>query len=609
MSMSPGVRHVITSAAVLGLVLGLLEGALLIGFQRGDLLGWRVARVPVWYEILAIAPVVDALLFAFVAVGALAVGALASRIGRPIRADALALAACSVLFWFDLFTVPGRLRTYGVVFLSVGLTAALMRSTRAETGLASRSARRLLPWMAGLAATVIVVILTWPVVARSRSDARLSPAATGSPNVLIVVLDTVRADHTSLEGYARQTTPFLQRLAGDGTVFDRAYSTSSWTLPAHASLLTGKLPRDHGAIRDRLPPGNPMISKVLMDRGYRTRALSANLEWFTRSHGFGPGFSQFSDFFQSPADMAGRTIYGRLFDDYIAPPLGLPPLLQRMTAAEINRSALQWIDANSAGPFFMVLNYFDAHGPYEPPQPFRRQFSASQNPGGLLRDSMLRHPPHLTAEQLQGEIDAYDGGIAYLDRQLETLIGGLRARAALDHTLLIVLADHGESFGEHGLFTHRSALYDELVRVPLLMRWPGVVPAGRRLETPVSIADIAATVLDLLPPGPPSQVPGESLAALWAEPASDSRRSYPVQELARMPFDEFNWVPAFSGAMRAVTTTRWHYIEHERLGAELYDLEHDPGELTNVIATPEGAAVAAELAIYVRTPPSRMARR
>lgn len=598
------IRRVATVATVMGLIAGLGEGASLLLLQQADLLGWRIGRVPVWTEILAIAPVVDLALFLVAAAGVTLLARMATRFGWHLDTESAVVGVCGALLWFDWLTLLGRLRLYAVVPLAAGLATLTVRAWQRD---AVRS-RQVVAF--ALPVCLAAALLTWggtygrAWLSERQAIGALPALPAGTPNVLVVVLDTVRADHVSAYGYRRPTTPTIDRLAAEGTLFERAYSTSSWTLPAHGSLMTGLRPRDHGATDARLSDRPTTIAATLSTAGYRTAAFSANLDWFTRRHGFARGFMTFGDFFQSPHDMIGRTIYGRMYDEFAADRLGIAPLLTRVPATDINRDALSWLDRHAgSAPFFLVLNYFDAHGPYEPPQPFRRQFSATGNPGGLLRDLTLRQRPTLTPAQLQGEIDAYDGAIAYLDRQIERLLQDLEARHLKDNTLIIVTSDHGESFGEHDLFTHRTALYADLIHVPLVLRWPGHVPAGTRVTAPVSLTDIPATLTDLAAVRAAPEMPGQSLASTWRAPDTASSRPYPVQELARMPFDEFNWVPAFKGAMWSVVAGNWHYIEHETLGAELYDIVQDPAERTNLLTTAEGAAAAPSLAQFLRRTP------
>lgn len=589
-------------AAAIGLITGLVEGAALLSLQHAGWLGWRIARVPIWTEILVISPVVDVLLFLSLAAIIVLAARVAARVGWGWDDEMVVVLLCSFLMWFDWLSLLGRLRLFAVVALATGLASLTFRVNRRSPAALSTLARTVLPWC--VAATALAGAATYGRAWLTERTilARLPQAAPAAPNVLVIVLDTVRADHLSSYGYPRPTTPFLDHLAAEGVLFDEAYSTSSWTLPAHGSLLTGLLPHEHGGTTERLGADSLMISEVLTAHGYKSAAFSANLDWFTRRSGFARGFATFADFFQSSGDMAGRTLFGRMFDEFVAERADIRPLRSRVLAADINRSALGWLDAHpSPAPFFLVLNYFDAHGPYEPPQPFRRQFSTVPNPGGLLRDQTLRQRPRLTPAQVQSEVDAYDGAIAYLDAQVRTLVAELERRGLLDKTIVIVASDHGESFGEHGLFTHRTALYRELIRVPLILRWPGHVPAGTRVQAPVSLADVPATLVDLLRISPATEMPGLSFVPTWGSPAAAIDRPNPVQELARMPFDEFNWVPAYHGAMQSVVTPTWHYIAHEALGPELYDIARDPQELASLMTSPAGPKIAGQLAEYLRT--------
>jgi len=595
-------RRILGTAAALGLLTGLVEGAALLALQQADLLGWRIGRIAVWTEILSIAPLANLCLFVAVAGLLVLSGRALARFGLPVDVGLLSFAVCVFLMWFDWLMLLGRLRMYAVVPLALGLASVTLRAYRSRLADDSRLPRGVLGALASLTAIAWLGSYGWSWAREEILVARLPEARPEAPNVLIVVLDTVRADHLSAYGYHRMTSPTIDRLAAGGILFERAYSTSSWTLPAHASLLTGLVPHDHGATTTRLGPESPTLPELLSSRGYRTAAFSANAMWFTRGHGFGRGFVTFGDLFQTPGDMVGRTLYGRMFDEYIAPSVHLPPLLGRTTAVEINRAALSWLDSGTSSvPFLLVLNYFDAHGPYEPPQPFRRQFSAGPNPGGLLRSETLQQRPRLTREQLQSEIDAYDGGIAYLDDQLRQLGDELEERHLADDTITIVTSDHGESFGEHDLYTHRSALYLDLIHVPLVLQWPGRLPGGRRVDATVSIADLPSTVADLLDLPTPSSNWAPSLVPVLTDPLAPDARPYPVQELAQMPFDEFNWVPAYRGAMRSIVTPRWHYIEHDTMGAELYDVAADPTERVNLIDTPEGTVVARDLSFELRS--------
>src|SRR5690606_35418120 len=200
-------------------------------------------------------------------------------------------------------------------------------------------------------------------------------------------------------------------------VFLNALSTSPYTGPSHASLLTGRYPRDHGfQWIERRPTYDgryTTIAEVLRDRGYRTGAVSANRFWFTREQGLQRGFTHFEDYFHTPGDMAVRTALGRKFDELVLKRI-LKDYPWRRRAPDVNRALIEWLEAAPGRPFFAIINYFDVHDPYVPPQPYRSKFSALEEPGGIINSYQGRYHPALTAAQVQAEIDAYDGAIAYV---------------------------------------------------------------------------------------------------------------------------------------------------------------------------------------------------
>ncbi len=337
--------------------------------------------------------------------------------------------------------------------------------------------------------------------------------------------------------------------------------------------------------------------------GFRTGAFSANTVFFSRWMGFGPGFLHFEDVFGSPADMAARTLYGRKFYQFVLERLGYEDIPGRKHARNVNRSLLRWLDANRARPFFCFVNYFDAHDPYLPPEPYRSKFSNRKSPGGALNSFILRLDLE-RPDQLQGEIDAYDGAIAYLDDEIGRLLAALEERGLAGNTLVAIVSDHGESFGEHGLLLHRNALYLEVVRVPLLIIWPGHLPQGAKVVAPVSIASLPSTILDLLGDAGQTAFPGPSLASLWKEAAPPAAWPYPLAELAQFRFGRVRKNPAYSGAMKSLITPQWQWIRHERLGTSLYDWPHDSREENDLAGTPQGHAVTQSLQKCIEANPA-----
>jgi arylsulfatase A-like enzyme len=417
----------------------------------------------------------------------------------------------------------------------------------------------------------------------------------------VLIVDTLRADHLSSYGYGRPTSPTLDRLAREGVLFENAFSTSSYTLPSHASLLTGLYPFQHGVEwqTSKHPAALPLsnLPETLQTLGYRTGAFSANTFWFSREHGFGRGFHHFDEYFHSVEDAFMRTAYGRIVTRGLLQRIGTPDIPARRRAASINSALLSWIKRDRDAPFFVVANYMDVHDPYLPPQPYRSAFSAGPEPPGGILHWELNIPNRLSPEELQGEIDAYDGGIAYVDSQIGALVSLLEARNTDRDLLLIVTSDHGDEFYEHGGFLHGTHLYREVVHVPLIIWQPGRVPAKVRIETPVTNASVAATILRELgidwhaAAAPPLQ-------PLWQAPGPHDWPAA-LAELSHRPWTR-EGAPVRDGSLRALVKGTFHYIEHDARKPELYDWSVDPREAVNLATRPEMLRFLEDLGGHVR---------
>jgi len=541
-----------------------------------------------------------------------ALGALAWLASGRMRGRGRVAAIFALLAGTAAYGLGRAMGTYApqweaiVSAAGIAVMAAILGARRA--GAAMRVVRRSLPWMAGAAIACVVAIPVWGMWSAHAALEELPAISRQAPNVLLVIVDTLRADHLSAYGYQRDTSPNIEQVARAGTLFDAAISASSWTLPSHATMMTGVYPHAHGVVRDgkQLAPRSLTLASVLAEAGYRTAAFSANTYFFTRRYGFGQGFVHFGDFFLSPTDALNQlalvsNFYGELNR------LGWREnLLGRQTAGDINRAALHWI-LSGKRPFFVTLNYLDAHDPYVPPQPYRQMFSNRRDPGGEINIG-VNLLPHLSPAQIHEEMDAYDGGIRYVDTQIGNLLAALAAQGLLRNTLVIITSDHGEAFGEHGLIAHANALYFPLIHVPLIFRWPGHVPAGVRLPQPVSTKDIGATVLDLVgQSGPP--FPGRTLADLWEKQADARSWPAPVSELAETHFDpDF---PDYYGPLECIVSSTMEYIIDPREGALLYDWKTDPEETVDLIHDPRYQEAASELALDLKyathAPPGREA--
>jgi arylsulfatase A-like enzyme len=587
--------------ATFGLVTGLLEGVGLLIF-RGY--GWGNSRIPegVSASIVWISALVNLGLF-------LVLGLLFWSLQRAIRRSGVVRAMLLVfafLLFVDLLGVSGRIGPLGMIVFAAGLANFLGRWLYARWDGVQRWAPKV---AAVLAVAAIAAFLG--IEGSTRSSERtavmdLPPAAQNAPNVIVVVVDTLRADHLSSYGYSRPTSPFLTQMAQQGIQFNDAISPSSWTLPAHQSILSGRYPHEHGQVRETMVNQSlPSLGRVLAGKGYRTAAFSANTDFFCRRAGFAEGFQHFEDYFYSVGDMVYRTFWGRLFyRTYVAELIGLDELPGRKKAADVNAEMWHWVGQDHQRPFFAFLNYFDVHYPYIPEQPYRSKFADVRQqevcrPTWAFRLNPLHRPTEferllqMTPACFQVQEDQYDGGVAYVDQQIQNLMAELHRQGLDQNTIVVVTSDHGESFREHGLVTHGTSLYRELIHVPLVVWWPGHIPAGQKVEQPVSTASLPATILDLIDNKVPEDFPIPSLVVLWKEPAAGTSWPDPVSEMAQDVYIPPQY-PAYKGWLKSITDSQWHLIVAEHDPAELYDWPDDLEETRNVVESTEGKTVAAE---------------
>jgi arylsulfatase A-like enzyme len=593
---TPRNKDIVVLALWFGLVAGLVD-ATILNYTPLSGLAMRLPSDMFW-----ISPLFDAVLFGIVALVLVGVARLFP--GLPVLRSAVFLFGW--LTFFDWVMLKGHIRQSAGLILAAGLAVTLMRWFQRHPEQMLAGCRKTLPWILGGVLLFWVGLEGGAWLREYILTARLSTPPPGSPNILVIVVDTLRADHLAAYGYGRMTSPNFDRIAKRGALFENVYSASSWTLPSHASLLTGHYPHDHGADVDRYDGRYPTIAQALRGEGYRTGAFSANVFYFCRARGFGPGFLHFEDFFHSWANIASQTFYGHKFNQFVTIPLGYKDVPGRKRAPEVNREFFRWIDRDPGRKFFAFLNYFDVHDPYLPPEPYRSRFANAKNPGGLIdqfNESAPQSLSQLTPEKLQGEKDAYDGAVAFVDGEIGKLFSELDVRGLTENTLVVITSDHGEELGEHGLLLHQDSLYRQEIHVPLIFWWPGRIPAGVQLQTPVTNAALPATILDLLGHGAQSVFPGPSLAQLWKTPADESAWPDLVAELAQVPYfpDKKNKVPGNYGAMKSLITSHWQYITNEKLGEELYNWKEDPGELLNLAGTPEGQQMNRELLAHLRT--------
>jgi len=400
--------------------------------------------------------------------------------------------------------------------------------------------------------------VVWLALALAGGSACRRPE--GPPNLLVVTIDTLRADHCSTYGYSRQTTPVLDRLAREGVQVEQAYAPMATTGPSHASMFTSLYPASLGYTRNGqvLDDAQLTLAERLRRARYRTAAAVSSFV-LDRRFGFAQGFGTYDAAFEpGTASTRFSTWEGVEVDS----------AFDRRANATTD-AALSWLGRRGRDrPFFLWVHYFDPHHPYVAPPPFDQRF-----PGA---------GPGTVAEA----IAQYDGEIAFTDQHLGRLIDAVDAEGLRERTLVVVTADHGEGLMQHGHMGHGIHLYEEAVRVPLVFRWPGRLPAGTRLPGPAEHVDLVPTVLELIGLEPRTgEVEGVSLAkGLLGEagvPGRDVRRTVVLQR-RRYESDSVGGV-AVRGSKFAVRAGPWKYIEADDEGTrELFDLSQDPRETVDL---------------------------
>ena len=364
----------------------------------------------------------------------------------------------------------------------------------------------------------------------ARAKRKSGPSRTPYPNIVLITLDTTRADRMGFLGSKRGLTPNLDTLAHEGVVFTRAFSHVPLTPPSHATILTGTYPQfnhvnDFGV---KLPDDVPDLPEILRAHGYHTGAFVSSLI-LDPIEGAAPGFDRGFDIYDAGFHTRRfgqdryRTIERRA-DDVLA-------------------HALAWIDKHSQGPFFVWLHFYDAHDPYDPPEPFKSRYPSAP----------------------------YDGEIAYVDSVVAKLVNQLRARGLYERAMMAVMADHGEALGEHGETAHGVFLYDETMHVPLLMKMTGERFAGKRIDSRVGLVDVAPTILQIAGLPVPSSMQGQSLLTMMQPPvggAEAATADRPVYSESDYPRKAFGW-----SSLRAWRTSKYLFIEAPR--SELYDQATD----------------------------------
>jgi arylsulfatase A-like enzyme len=454
-----------------------------------------------------------------------------------------------------------------------------------------------------------------------RREAALPFPSSSCPNVLLIVLDTVAARHLSVLGYNRPTSPSIEELARRGISFTRARAAASWTLPSHASMFTGRWPHELSASwRTPLDQAFPTVAEYLGKNGYATAGFVGNVSYCAWDSGLARGFATYRDYyFPALTALHVSVIVDRLvdglqdLDSFCTDRLSLPYLRapadvawqlfaqDRKGAAAVSQEFLGWLSSREwpDRPFFAFLNFYDAHHPYQlPPQGIHRFGTAPRTEG---ETAVIRHWPELvklapSAGQVTFARDAYDDCVADLDERLGELIDELEHRGVLERTWVILTADHGENFGEHpGVFLHGATLYQTETHVPLVIVPPSRVRRRQVVTVPVSLRDIAATIVDIAGLDTDSPFPGGSLIRAQEAPArgeaTGGKDTSPAfAELANEipPYvvtSEYD--PALRWPLAALIDGDWSYFRRDgELRELLFNLRSDAGEQHDVAGDP-----------------------
>src|SRR5262245_33348280 len=431
----------------------------------------------------------------------------------------------------------------------------MSNSSRRAPGLVALFSRISWKWAAALLVVVVITsgaawVLFAPQRARSAGSADLGALPRGVSrdwlNLVVVTLDTTRADRIGAYGAKDVETPAFDRLATEGVLFEQAVSVAPLTLPAHSSIFTVKFPPEHG-VRDNggffLGPDQLTLAEVLKTRGYRTGAFVAA---YVLDHkwGLNQGFDTY-------------------FDDFdLGHSKGMSLGSIQRPGNEVLDKALPWIAQAQGAPFFAWIHLYDAHSPHRPPEPFLSRYKG--------------HP--------------YTGEIAFDDTQVARLITQLQSMGAYDHTVILVMGDHGESLGDHGEAAHGFFIYNSVTHVPFAIRAPFSLTQHRRVADPVRSVDVMPTALDLLGVPAPKGISGASLVPLMTGAARELNLD--AYSEAMYPLHHYGW-----SDLRALRSGRYKVIDAPR--PELYDVDRDPLEATNLYA--DRQALADRMIAQLRT--------
>lgn len=583
----------VLAGVLLGLVTGAIEFAMVVDAFSSDLVHayWKVLGPYAVLGLLAGLVVPIGLRVIFGSPVSPARGA-ARVVGWLAGLIVFCLLSVWATYWLGSPMVKlSNLAAYVGAVLAGGVTGVVLQRVlaallgRVETMLDGSRVPFHVAWPAAIGVLAALVLFA-PTAYLSRvhsvstvSAGTVVARADDRPNVLFIVIDALRADHLPTYGYSRQTAPTLAALARQGAVFTQAYAQASYTRASVATILTSLYPSVHKANDDRdfLSSSVVVLPEVMRAAGYATFGISSNAN-VSPTFGYSRGFDEFR-VWKTESEFR-LTLAGRALENILGPST-LGHLLRESseivpTADAITDATLGWASPSARQPFFMYVHYIDPHDPYRPPAPYDAAFDHRKDPprrGDVDVLSLL--PNTAERERIARNIDQYDGEILYADQHVGRLLKVMEERGLLRNTLVIVTADHGEEFLDHGNEIHGRSAYEEVVRVPLILVWPGRIKPGTVTSSMVGHIDVMPTLAELAGTKAPAGAQGRSYAPLLRDFGTALEMRPMLTQVIQKAF-----------TIEAIRDGRYKYVHHARgprAGQEeIYDLEQDPLERKNL---------------------------
>ena len=428
----------------------------------------------------------------------------------------------------------------------------------------------------------MVVLTLWHNARMSRTRATVAASVSERqfanaelPNVILITLDTVRASSLQLYGYERPTAPNLTELGETSVLYEHAYSHTSWTLPTHQTLFTGRYPSElsisWGA--DRLQEDHITLAEILRIVGYRTGGVIGG-PYCGSAFGIAQGF----DYYEDNLPTASTPFLGRLLNRMVP---NLFAQAGKRRAHHVNEFVFRWLEAHSDTPFFLFVNYFDAHAHLDPPYPYRDAFEGAYGPlrsfftaQGRAEETVTEGKREMSKREQEHWIALYDCEILFLDSQFGELIARLKSLGVYNNSVIIVAGDHGHSYGEHNLAGHGGWVFEECVRVPLLIRYPSGKQGGTVVSKRFGLVNVFPLILSELGIPMPTSLQRPVTATEYEQCILENGRRNPRKKR----------VFRYAGHdLRAIYDGHYKLVTIDGEPAELYNLEQDPGEVSNLL--------------------------